>query len=136
VYVSMWVFVIRHLNPLLSFLCSSGVLPRLQLFSHSSQAVHPDPRLGCSRPWRLRKTGTTTSHFICMRLASTSATLWIGSLQMTLLRQSSNKGLSNFPKAETNFMYCLNLGCLHPVACERSGDGGFFIRLRNVTIVG
>jgi hypothetical protein len=23
-----------------------------------------------------------------------------------------------------------NLGCLHPVACVRSGDGGFFIRLR------
>jgi hypothetical protein len=30
----------------------------------------------------------------------------------------------------------LNLGCLHPVACVRSGDGGFCIRLRNVTIVG
>jgi hypothetical protein len=28
------------------------------------------------------------------------------------------------------------LGCLHPVACVRSGDGGFYIRLRNVTIVG
>jgi hypothetical protein len=28
----------------------------------------------------------------------------------------------------------LNLGCLHPVACVRSGDGGF-IRLRKVTIV-
>jgi hypothetical protein len=30
----------------------------------------------------------------------------------------------------------LNLGCLHPVACVRSGDGDFYIRLRNVTIVG
>jgi hypothetical protein len=30
----------------------------------------------------------------------------------------------------------LNLGCLHPVACERSGDGGFLFCLRNVTIVG
>jgi hypothetical protein len=30
----------------------------------------------------------------------------------------------------------LNLGCLHPVECVRSGDGVFFIRLRNVTIVG
>jgi hypothetical protein len=25
-----------------------------------------------------------------------------------------------------------NLGCLHPAACVRSGDGGFYIRLRNV----
>jgi hypothetical protein len=32
--------------------------------------------------------------------------------------------------------YVLNLGCLYPVACERSGDGFFFIRLRNVAIVG
>jgi hypothetical protein len=30
----------------------------------------------------------------------------------------------------------LNLKCLHSVACERSGDGGFYIRLRNVSIVG
>jgi hypothetical protein len=30
----------------------------------------------------------------------------------------------------------LNLGCLHPVACVRSGDVDFYIRLRNVTIVG
>jgi hypothetical protein len=30
----------------------------------------------------------------------------------------------------------INLGCLHPVACVRSGDGDFYIRLRNVTIVG
>jgi hypothetical protein len=30
----------------------------------------------------------------------------------------------------------LNLGCLHPVACVRSGDKGSYIRLRNVTIVG
>jgi hypothetical protein len=30
----------------------------------------------------------------------------------------------------------LNFGFLHPVACVTSGDGGFFIRLRNVTIVG
>jgi hypothetical protein len=30
----------------------------------------------------------------------------------------------------------INLGCLHPVACLRSGDGSFYIRLRNVTIVG
>jgi hypothetical protein len=30
----------------------------------------------------------------------------------------------------------LNLGCLYPVACVRSGDAGFYIRLRNVTIVG
>jgi hypothetical protein len=29
----------------------------------------------------------------------------------------------------------LNRGCLHPVACVRSGDGDFYIRLRNVTIV-
>jgi hypothetical protein len=29
----------------------------------------------------------------------------------------------------------LNLGYLHPVACLRSGDGGF-IRVRNVTNVG
>jgi hypothetical protein len=29
----------------------------------------------------------------------------------------------------------LNLGCLHSVACVRSGDGDFYIRLRNVTIV-
>jgi hypothetical protein len=27
----------------------------------------------------------------------------------------------------------INLGCLHLVACVRSGDGGFYIRLRNVT---
>jgi hypothetical protein len=31
----------------------------------------------------------------------------------------------------------LNLGCLHPVACLRSGDGGGgLFRLRNVTIAG
>jgi hypothetical protein len=30
----------------------------------------------------------------------------------------------------------LNLGCLYPVACVRSGDGVFYIRLRYVTIVG
>jgi hypothetical protein len=30
----------------------------------------------------------------------------------------------------------LNLECLHPVACVGSGDGGFYIRLRNVTIAG
>jgi hypothetical protein len=29
----------------------------------------------------------------------------------------------------------LNLGCLHPVACVRSGDGSFYIRLRNVATV-
>jgi hypothetical protein len=30
----------------------------------------------------------------------------------------------------------LNLGCLHPVACVRSGDGGFLFCLHNFTIVG
>jgi hypothetical protein len=34
------------------------------------------------------------------------------------------------------YLTFLNLGCLHPVACVRSGDGGFYIRLRNVIIVG
>jgi hypothetical protein len=33
-------------------------------------------------------------------------------------------------------IYKLNLGCLHPVACVRSGDGVFYIHLRNVTVVG
>jgi hypothetical protein len=28
----------------------------------------------------------------------------------------------------------LNLGCLQPVACVRSGDWGFYIRLRNVNL--
>jgi hypothetical protein len=73
VYVLMWVFVIRHLNPHRSFVCFFGLfivrifLPCLQLFSHSSQAVHPDPRFsrgssGLTQPWRLRKTGVSTSH--------------------------------------------------------------------------
>jgi hypothetical protein len=30
----------------------------------------------------------------------------------------------------------LNFGCLHPVACVRSGDGDLYMRLRNVTVVG
>jgi hypothetical protein len=30
----------------------------------------------------------------------------------------------------------IKLECLHPVACVISGDGGFYIRLRNVAIVG
>jgi hypothetical protein len=34
------------------------------------------------------------------------------------------------------FLSYLNLRCLHPVACVKSGDGGFDIRLRNITIVG
>jgi hypothetical protein len=29
-----------------------------------------------------------------------------------------------------------SLGCLHPVACVRSGKGSFYIRLHNVAIVG
>jgi hypothetical protein len=28
------------------------------------------------------------------------------------------------------------LGCLHPVARVRLGDGSFYIRLRNATVVG
>jgi hypothetical protein len=36
---------------------------------------------------------------------------------------------------QTQGTFFLNLGCLHPVACVRSGDGGFYIRLRNVAIV-
>jgi hypothetical protein len=36
----------------------------------------------------------------------------------------------------TNRIKNLKLGCLHPVACVRSSDGGFYIRLRNVAIVG
>jgi hypothetical protein len=34
------------------------------------------------------------------------------------------------------YIYYLNLGCLYPVACVRSGDGVFYILLRNATIVG
>jgi hypothetical protein len=33
-------------------------------------------------------------------------------------------------------LFFFNLGCLHPVAYVRSGDGGFLFLLRNVTIVG
>jgi hypothetical protein len=36
----------------------------------------------------------------------------------------------------SNKRIVFNFGFLHPVACVRSGDGGFNIRLRNVTIVG
>jgi hypothetical protein len=43
---------------------------------------------------------------------------------------------SNLSTLQAILIVKLNLGCFHPVACVRSGDGGFYIRLLNVTIVG
>jgi hypothetical protein len=47
-----------------------------------------------------------------------------GSVRLPLLIQFQKKLYNCIPSV-------LNLGCLHPVACVRSGDGVFYIRLRN-----
>jgi hypothetical protein len=52
-------------------------------------------------------------------------------LSVSVVRPSSSRNVVNYI-----LKTILIWGCLHPVACQRSGDWGFYIRLRNVTVLG